>query len=65
MQSTTPIFHSSHSPFNLASNDSYYRWRDAKLKGYPTTVEELIVELRSLDFISDVEKKEIIHFVCI
>ncbi len=33
------------SPFALGDDDLYCRWRDAKLKDYPTTPESLVVEL--------------------
>ena len=34
------------SPFNLDNDDAYRRWRDAKLADYPTSLAELIVEVR-------------------
>ncbi len=45
----------SHSPFNLLTTDSYCRWRDDKLKNYPTEVKSLIVELKSMYHIKDAE----------
>jgi len=36
----------SDSPFDLRNADAYHRWRDKKLRAYPTQVEDLIVEVR-------------------
>ena len=33
------------SPFDLGNEDAYARWRDAKLKDYPTKIEDLQVEV--------------------
>ncbi len=33
-------------PFDLNDNDAYRRWRDAKLKDYPASLEELVVEVK-------------------
>ena len=33
------------SPFSLDNNDLYQRWRDQKLKGYPTGLGDLLVEI--------------------
>ena len=33
------------SPFDLANNETYLRWRDRKLKKYPQKIEELMVEI--------------------
>ncbi|MBF0625546.1 MAG: TauD/TfdA family dioxygenase [Magnetococcales bacterium] len=33
------------SPFDLDQEDTYRRWRDAKLRNYPRTLEELLVEV--------------------
>jgi len=33
------------SPFDLADNETYLRWRDSKLKNYPQKIEELLVEI--------------------
>ena len=33
------------SPFDMADNAAYLAWRDAKLAGYPRSVEELVVEV--------------------
>ena len=32
-------------PFDLEDNDTYLRWRDSKLKDYPTKFEDLLVEI--------------------
>ncbi|MBC8259463.1 MAG: TauD/TfdA family dioxygenase [SAR324 cluster bacterium] len=32
-------------PFDLEDNDNYERWRDLKLQNYPTTIEDLLVEV--------------------
>ena len=32
-------------PFDLEDNDTYWRWRDSKLKDYPTKFEDLLVEI--------------------
>jgi len=34
------------SPFSLDNETAYRRWRDAKLHAYPTTAEELVVEIK-------------------
>ncbi len=34
------------SPFDPGDNNAYRRWRDAKLHGYPTRLDALIVEIR-------------------
>lgn len=36
-------------PFSLSDSDSYRRWRDRKLSRRPDRVEEMIVELESID----------------
>lgn len=33
------------SPFNLGNREGYLAWRDRKLKGYPTTLDDLVVEI--------------------
>ncbi|HEY9163280.1 MAG TPA: TauD/TfdA family dioxygenase, partial [Magnetovibrio sp.] len=33
-------------PFSLTDDDAFKAWRDAKLKGFPTSVDELVVEVR-------------------
>jgi hypothetical protein len=33
------------SPFDLANNETYLRWRDRKLKKYPQKIDELLVEI--------------------
>ncbi len=46
-------------PFALADSDSYCRWRDAKLAGYPARAEDLIVEVRNPAGLSAAEEAEI------
>jgi alpha-ketoglutarate-dependent taurine dioxygenase len=43
------------SPFDLDDTASYVRWRDAKLAGYPTSLADLIVEVRDPSRLSDAE----------
>ncbi len=59
MLSTVYFPRSSHSPFNSATADSYCRWRDNKLKNYPTKIESLIVEIKSLSHMTAAEKTKI------
>ena len=33
------------SPFNLDNNETYWRWRDKKLRNFPKRIEELFVEI--------------------
>lgn len=44
-----------HSPFSLRDVDSYLRWRDWKLECAPTSVSDLIVEVRDLGCLTPVE----------
>ena len=44
-----------HSPFSLRDVDSYLRWRDWKLECAPTSVSDLIVEVRDLGRLTPVE----------
>src|SRR5512139_2535631 len=43
------------SPFNLDNNDLYQRWRDQKLKGYPTGLGDLLVEINDPRKLTDSE----------
>ncbi|MDX1594073.1 MAG: TauD/TfdA family dioxygenase [Gammaproteobacteria bacterium] len=43
-------------PFDLADDDAYRRWRDRKLAGYPETVDGLVVELRDMEQPSSAER---------
>ncbi len=47
-------------PFHPDAEDAYRRWRDAKLDGYPTRVEDLIVSLRDPAAPTDAERFEIL-----
>ncbi len=42
-------------PFDLADDDAYRRWRDAKLAGYPASADELIVEVDDPAALTDAE----------
>lgn len=33
------------SPFRLDEVEAYLRWREQKLRGYPTHIDELVVEI--------------------
>jgi alpha-ketoglutarate-dependent taurine dioxygenase len=48
-------------PFNLKDYDSYSRWRDNKLKDYPSNLSELVVEIKDIKNISVRERKQIRH----
>ncbi len=43
------------SPFNPDNRETYKRWRDAKLADYPTTAEQLVVEVRDPRALTDSE----------
>jgi hypothetical protein len=34
-------------PFDLEDNDTYWRWRESKLKDYPTKFDNLLVEVNN------------------
>ena len=61
MRSLTQSPHFYRSPFDRAATDSYRRWRDIKLKDYPTTIKSLIVEINKFDHVTDAEQKKIIQ----
>ncbi len=42
-------------PFNIDNNDDYEKWRDNKLKNYPTSIENLIVEINDPRTLSKAE----------
>ena len=44
-----------HSPFNPDNDEAYKRWRDAKLADYPSTAEQLIVEVNDPRALTDAE----------
>ncbi len=46
-------------PFDPADEDSYRRWRDAKLASYPATAADLIVEVRNPANLTPSEEAEI------
>ncbi|OOZ40330.1 taurine catabolism dioxygenase TauD [Solemya pervernicosa gill symbiont] len=45
----------SDSPFSLASSEHYNRWRDAKLENYPTSLEQLVVQVANPRALTDAE----------
>ncbi|MDH4273908.1 MAG: TauD/TfdA family dioxygenase [Gammaproteobacteria bacterium] len=47
--------------FYLGDNAAYARWRDAKLEGYPRTLEQLTVEIRTHDALSRSEQQAILR----
>jgi alpha-ketoglutarate-dependent taurine dioxygenase len=47
-------------PFALGEDSAYRRWREIKLAGYPTKVEDLIVELRDPERLSASETQAIV-----
>jgi alpha-ketoglutarate-dependent taurine dioxygenase len=51
------------SPFHPDNEDGYRRWREAKLAGYPTRGEELIVEVRDPHALTDAEYRAILDRV--
>lgn len=44
------------SPFRLSDFSTYHSWRQKKLKNYPTSLEELIVEIKDPRALTDEEK---------
>lgn len=51
------------SPFNLENKDLYEKWRDQKLKDYPTNIGDLIVEVIDPRILSNVEHQAMLE-VC-
>ena len=45
-RTTTSVFRED-SPFSLANTTAYQAWRDNKLDGYPTRIEDLVVEVNN------------------
>lgn len=43
------------SPFNLDNRDGYLAWRDRKLRNYPTSLEDLVVEIGDPRKLTDAE----------
>lgn len=50
--STAPLLNS---PYSLDNEDAYLRWRDAKLKEYPESINEIIVEVNDPRQLSEAE----------
>ena len=48
------------SPFSLENDDLYQRWRDNKLKNYPTQLADILVELKNTTSMSDAEHTAIL-----
>ena len=48
------------SPFLLENDDLYQRWRDNKLKNYPTQLADILVELKNTTSMSDAEHTAIL-----
>jgi len=48
------------SPFSLDNDDLYQRWRDNKLKNYPTQLADILVELKNTTSMSDAEHAAIL-----
>lgn len=48
--------HGASGPFSLLDGDAYARWRDHKLENVPTQASDLVVEIKNLKHISDVER---------
>jgi alpha-ketoglutarate-dependent taurine dioxygenase len=46
-------------PFDLNDNDAYERWRDEKLRDYPTSLEELVVEINDPRQLSETERDQL------
>ena len=49
------------SPFNLGNDDAYSRWKENKLKNYPTKLEDLLVEVNDPRKFSKIELEELIR----
>lgn len=50
-------------PFKLEDNDSYQRWRDARLAGYPSSIAEIIVEVADPRQLSPAEHQKLTETV--
>lgn len=48
------------SPFNLDDNDTYQKWREQKLKNYPTSLGDLLVEIKDPYALSKGEKEALL-----
>lgn len=51
------------SPFNLSNTDAYLSWRDAKLEGYPTRIEDLVVEIKDPRQLTSAERGAVMERV--
>ena len=49
------------SPFELVNNEGYKRWRDEKLKDYPRTLDELVVEVNDPRKLSSAEHEKLLE----
>lgn len=63
MTAVNPNHIAAHSPFLLEDEDRYRRWRDAKLKDYPTAIGDLVVEIDDPRTLRDSEF-EALHARC-
>ncbi|GMR21081.1 MAG: hypothetical protein BMS9Abin36_1680 [Gammaproteobacteria bacterium] len=48
-------------PFDLNNTEAYRAWRDQKLAGYPTSIEELFIEIKDPRSLSETEYQAIIR----
>jgi alpha-ketoglutarate-dependent taurine dioxygenase len=48
-------------PFNLQTDAAYRRWREAKLCGYPTRPEQLMVEIRNPAALTEGEREALVE----
>ena len=49
------------SPFDLGNNDSYDRWKEDKLRNYPSKLEDLQVEVNDPRKFSKIELEELMR----
>lgn len=57
-------FNAVSSPFSLDNDDLYQRWRDRKLKDYPKTLGDLVVEINDPRTLTDVEHAALLARCC-
>lgn len=50
-------------PFDLEREEDYRLWREAKLAGYPTSIDDLVVEVRDPHHISEAETQALLERV--
>ncbi|WP_455209207.1 TauD/TfdA family dioxygenase [Kaarinaea lacus] len=48
------------SPFNLANDQAYRAWRDAKLDRYPTDIADILVEVGDINHLSTAEHNQLV-----